>query len=183
MSHTSHDDCPFRACIRNQQLSNESATPNPTQCRTHHTTTVPSEHAFATNNSAMRQRHPTQLNVAHITRRPSLQHVSNHRWPPPLITDERRPPQLPLTPRYVDVGRSEDVQSAMAAAAEDVNHSLARLEEFHGVVKQISGETDSFLRECVPALQVTCTAPAHPPSHKPTQRLTGGRVAAHPWPT
>ena len=89
----------------------------------------------------------------------------------------------PPTPRYVDVGKSEDVQSAMAAAAEDVNHSLARLEEFHGVVKQISGETDSFLRECVPALQVTCTAPAHPPSHKPTQRLTGGRVAAHPWPT
>lgn len=58
--------------------------------------------------------------------------------------------------RYVQVGDNEHLQNAMATLAEDVNHSLARLEEFAGLVNQINADTESFLEGSIPLLHSKC---------------------------
>mmetsp|Transcript_8535 Transcript_8535/g.21957 ORF Transcript_8535/g.21957 Transcript_8535/m.21957 type:complete len:228 (+) Transcript_8535:133-816(+) len=57
---------------------------------------------------------------------------------------------------FVQVGENEQLQTAMLTIAEDVNHSLARLEEFHGLVNQIKADTGSFLDDSIPLLQANC---------------------------
>jgi lipid II:glycine glycyltransferase (peptidoglycan interpeptide bridge formation enzyme) len=58
--------------------------------------------------------------------------------------------------RFVQVGGNEDLQASMAALEDDVNHSLARLEEFSGLVNQITGDTESFLSDSIPLLHTNC---------------------------
>eukprot|EP00040_Diaphanoeca_grandis_P019330 m.102032 g.102032 ORF g.102032 m.102032 type:complete len:215 (-) comp27375_c1_seq1:118-762(-) len=80
-------------------------------------------------------------------------------------------PQIPITPptleelvaeaasdysQYVDLSGSSQLQYNITSLTQEVDTVLARMDEFHSLITQIQGDTESFIDTTVPLLSGTC---------------------------